>query len=117
MKKWYTKGLFVATALTGAALMFSSMQAQAFTHDGVTLRDETGAALTVDPITAVGPAYSAKATCGACHDYDAIERHSFHAQLGANQHLGFNAFAYGNWNSVAPKGKTWVQSPGHAGKW
>jgi cytochrome c553 len=114
MKKTYKSGL-VVSAIAAAALL-ATASAQAFTHDGVALLDATGAAVTVDG-TNTGQAYSSKATCGACHDYDAIERHSYHAQLGANQHMGFNAFAFGNWNSVAPKGKTWVMSPGHAGKW
>ena len=114
MKKSYKSGLMVS--IIAAAAIMVSASAQAYTHDRVTLRDASGAPVTVDGL-GVGAAYSAKATCGACHDYDAIERHSYHAQLGANQHMGWNAWAMGNWNSIATKGKPWVQSPGHAGKW
>ena len=110
MKKSYKSGLTVSI-ITAAALMVTA-SAQAFTHDGVVLRDASGAAIFAD-----GPAYSAKETCGACHSYDAIERHSAHAQLGANQHMGWNAWAMGNWNSIATKGKPCVQSPAHVGKW
>lgn len=117
MKKNYIKGLFFAAAFTGTALLLSSTGAQAYTHDRVTLKDASGGSVVVNTTSGVGPAYSAKETCGACHDYKAIERHSYHAQLGANQYMGWNAWAYGNWNSVATKGKPWVQSPGHAGKW
>ncbi|MCB2183417.1 MAG: hypothetical protein KQH63_15390 [Desulfobulbaceae bacterium] len=124
MKKSYKSGLIVSV-IAAAAFMVSA-SAQAFTHDRVTLRDASGAALAAvdtdadgigDAVPATAPAYSAKETCGACHAYDAIERHSFHAQLGANEHKGWNAWAMGNWNSIATKGKPWVQSPGHAGKW
>ena len=113
MKKSYKSGLMVSV-IAAAALMVTA-SAQAFTHDGVVLRDSTGAA--IFDTAGVGDAYSAKETCGACHAYDAIEKHSFHAQLGANQQMGWNAWAMGNWNSIATKGKPWVQSPGHAGKW
>ena len=114
MKKSYKSGL-VVSAIAAVALMVTA-SAQAYTHDRVTLRDAAGLAI---PATSASnaPAYSAKATCGACHAYDAIEKHSFHAQLGANQQMGWNAWAMGNWNSIATKGKPWVQSPGHAGKW
>ena len=112
MKKSYKSGLMVS--VFAAAALLVTANAQAFTHDGVVLRDATGAAIFT---ATAGPAYSAKETCGACHDYDAIERHSYHAQLGANQHAGWNAWKMGNMNSVASKGKPWVQSPGHMGKW
>ncbi len=113
MKKSYKSGL-ILSVITVAFM--ASATAHAFTHDGVILRDASGTGITTDG-SGVGVAYSAKETCGACHAYDAIERHSFHAQLGANQHMGWNAWAQGNWNSIATKGKPWVQSPGHAGKW
>lgn len=127
MKKRYQSGLLV-TSLTAAALLIASNSAQAYTHDRVTLRDATGAAITAldtdadgigDTVPAAAPAYSAEKTCGTagCHDYNGIERHSYHAQLGANQFMGWNAWAQGNWNSIATKGKPWVQSPGHVGKW
>lgn len=104
--------IFVAITLglTGSAL------AQ---HPTIDLLDADG-----NPIPATGglqPAYSAAETCGGCHDYASIEQHSYHAQIGANQWKGWNNF---NPNSsdkfkrgVAAKGKSWVQSPGHLGKW
>ncbi|MCK5192224.1 MAG: hypothetical protein KAQ71_00340 [Desulfobulbaceae bacterium] len=111
MKKAYKKGM-VVSVLTTAALLIGT---QAFAAHGVaiTLMDATG-----NPIpTGSSVAYSANQTCGACHDYDAIERHSYHAQLGANEHTGFNSWTYGNMPSVASKGKTWIMSTGHLGKW
>ncbi|MFH1216775.1 MAG: cytochrome C [Pseudomonadota bacterium] len=120
MKKRYQSGLLV-TSLTAAALLVASSHAQAYSHNGVTLRDASGAAIAAPGgvVPAVAPAYSAERTCGAagCHDYKAIERHSFHAQLGANQHMGWNPYKNGTWNSEAANGKPWVQSPGHTGKW
>ncbi len=111
MKKRYKHSL-PASALATAALLAAS---PAFAdHPGsIQLRDPGGNAISAGS----GIAYSAKMTCGACHDYDAIEQHSYHAQLGANEHKGWDAFKYGNWNSVADKSKPWVQSPGHVGKW
>ncbi|MBI4792887.1 MAG: hypothetical protein HY789_09240 [Deltaproteobacteria bacterium] len=126
MKKRYQSGLLVAS-LTTTALLLTSAQVQAYSHDGVALRDATGALIMsvdtnadgVREIPASAPAYSAGKTCGAsgCHDYKAIERHSYHAQLGANQHMGWNPYRNGTWNSEAANGKPWVQSPGHTGKW
>lgn len=111
MKKRYKSGLLVS-AITATALMVGS---QAFANHGsnIVLRDASGTPI---PDTS-DVAYSAKETCGQCHDYDAIERHSFHAQLGANEHKGWNPWVYGNMNSIASKGKPWVQSTGHVGKW
>ncbi|MFZ5759728.1 MAG: cytochrome C [Thermodesulfobacteriota bacterium] len=127
MKKRYQRGMLV-TSLTAAALLFAASQAQSFSHNNVTLRDASGNAIaaidtngdgTADAPPAAAPAFSAQKTCGAvgCHDYQAIERHSYHAQLGANEISGWNAWTMGNWNSIATKGKPWVQSPGHVGKW
>jgi len=125
MKKRYQSGLLV-TSLTTAALLFASAQAQAYTHNNVALRDASGdLIMSTDngdgtrSVPAAAPAFSSEKTCGAagCHDYKAIERHSYHAQLGANQYMGWNAWGQGNWNSIATKGKPWVQSPGHVGKW
>ena len=126
MKKSY-KNVVVISAIATAAMMMVSSKAQAFTHDGVTLRDATGALImSVDAnadgireIPASAPAYSPGKTCGAsgCHDYKAIERHSYHAQLGANEQKGWNPYKNGTWNSEAANGKPWVQSPGHTGKW
>ncbi len=95
-------------------------------HANIVLRGPDGTPLTDGSTTA----FSMKETCGACHgsgtgimaySYDDIEKHSFHAQLAANQIKGWNP-----WNPDSPdkfkkgpaaKGKNWVQSPGHVGKW
>jgi hypothetical protein len=86
-------------------------------HDAIVLRDHTGVALPADSTTA----YSVKKTCGACHDYDGIEKHAVHAQLGANQHSGFNPYnpdsPLKERNDATSIGKNWVQSSGHVGKW
>lgn len=99
-------------------------------HDDIILRDHTGTA--INPKAATKNAYSSKGTCGYCHgnkekypslhSYDEIEKHSYHAQLGANEIRGFNP-----WNpddsadpfrtGAGPIGKNWVQSPGHVGSW
>lgn len=119
---------------TGAAINAEASALGTCANDGVTVCNTADDQATLDgvcgvasavcdpdsfSVPAVAPAFSVKQTCaaGTCHDYDAIERHSFHAQLGANQHMGWNAWASGNWNSIATKGKPWVQSPGHVGKW
>ena len=111
MKKAYKKGI-VVSALATAALLIGT---QAFASHGpaITLMDADGIAIP----TGSSAAYSAKETCGVCHDYDAIERHSYHAQLGANEHNCWNPWGQGNMPSVAAKGKPWVQSTGHLGKW
>lgn len=111
MKKAYKKGM-VVSALTTAALLIGSQAFAAHPTD-IPLRDASGAQIAAG----ANDAYSAKETCGACHDYDQIERHSFHAQLGANEHTGFNSWTFGNMASVASKGKTWIQGTGHVGKW
>ena len=110
MRKQYKAGIVVS--FTATALLLAGSQALA-SHFPVALKDAAGNKIAGGDTAA----YSAKETCGTCHDYDAIERHSYHAQLGANQHMGWNPFKYGNWNSIADKKKPWVQSPGHVGKW
>jgi hypothetical protein len=114
MKKNY-KSCIVGSLVTTAALLIGS-SAFALHTEPIPLLDAAG-----NPVTVGGAAdkvaYSAKATCGACHDYNKIERHSFHAQLGANEHKGWNPWKYGNMNSIASKGKPWVQATGHVGKW
>ena len=111
MKKSY-KTYLLGSALSSVLLLAGS---QAFaTHPvDIPLLDAAGAAITAGSDVA----YSANKTCGACHDYDAIERHSYHAQLAANEHAGFNPWVMGNMPSVAAKGKPWVQATGHLGKW
>lgn len=103
-------GLIVLLGITGSAF------AQ---HPTIDLLDANGS-----PIPATGglqPAYSVTETCGGCHHYDEIEQHSYHAQIGANQWMGWNNFNPNSASSfkrgVAAKGKSWVQSPGHLGKW
>ena len=115
MKKNY-KSCIVGTLVTTAALLIGS---SAFAvHGPIPLLDAAGNPVTVGDLgTNSKTAYSANKTCGACHDYNAIERHSFHAQLGANEHKGWNPWKNGNMNSVASKSKPWVQSTGHVGKW
>lgn len=121
--------------LAGAALLTGlASVALAVTHpDNIVLRDANNL-----PISASGTAaFSMKNTCGGttgCHDgntmastgrkllsYDQVERHSYHAQLAANEQRGWN-----NWNpdstdplrnGVQPIGKNWVQGPGHVGAW
>lgn len=114
MKKNY-KSCIVGSLVTTAALLIGS-SAFALHTDPILLKDAAG-----NPVTIGGAAdkvaYSAKVTCGTCHEYNKIERHSFHAQLGANEHKGWNPWKFGNMNSIASKGKPWVQSTGHVGKW
>ena len=118
MKKRYNltryNKVLLASAVATAVLMTGS-QALADHTGTIVLKDNSGSVITALD----GATYSPQATCGTsgCHDYDAIEKHSFHAQLGANQHKGWAAFSNGQWNSVGCKGKNWVQSPGHVGKW
>ncbi|MEW6520068.1 MAG: hypothetical protein AB1461_11700 [Thermodesulfobacteriota bacterium] len=132
MKKSYKSGI-VISAVTAAAMMMGG--SQAWSHPSVYIKDANdqfirpvfvdagldGVAGNADDAYELPagplPAYSSKNSCGECHDYQAVERHSYHAQLGANQILGWNAWAMGNWNSEATQGKPWVQSPGHVGKW
>lgn len=117
MKKQY-KGYRLHLALLSClALLFGLAGASFAAHPPVTLKAADNTQVT----EANGLAYSSKATCGGCHKYDNIEQHSYHAQIGANEQKGFNPY---NPNSadkykrgVATKGKSWVQSPGHVGKW
>lgn len=114
MKKSY-KSCIVGSIVTTAALLIGS-SAFALHTQPIPLLDGAG-----NPVTVGGAnnkaAYSAKKTCGACHDYNKIERHSFHAQLGANEHKGYDPWKNGQWNSTDAQSKPWVQSTGHVGKW
>lgn len=98
-------------------------------HENIVLRDRAGAAIT--PTTA-NKAFSMQGTCGYCHNgtadsgkmllsYNEIERHSYHAQLGANELRGFNPYNADSTDAfrtgAAAPGKSWVQSPGHVGSW
>lgn len=115
MKKSY-QSCIVGTIVTTAALLLIGSSAYALHTDPIPLLDAAGGPVTVGG-AADKVAYSAKQTCGACHDYNKIERHSFHAQLAGNEHKGWDPLKYGNMNSTAPANKPWVQGPGHVGAW
>ncbi|MBN2332506.1 MAG: cytochrome C [Deltaproteobacteria bacterium] len=127
------KKIHLTTALLAAViLLFGMVGSSMAIHPDIDLLDADG-----NPISSAGglqPAFSYKTTCGACHNgvnldgegnvllsYDDIEQHSLHAQLSANQFMGWNIWNPDSANSYkkgpAPKGKNWVQSPGHFGKW
>jgi len=117
MKKQYRRYLTLLSCLT---VMFGmTTVALGYDHPSVQLLNHNG-----QPISAAdGPAtaFSSRRTCNFCHDSALIEQHSYHAQIGSNEMKGFDPF---NPNSsdkykagVAAKGKSWVQSPGHIGKW
>ncbi len=105
----------VAGFLLAACLILGLAGSGWAAHPDVQLRDAAGSLIPAG--LAPAPAFSMKATCGYCHgdkatypdllSYDEIEKHSYHAQLGANQMVEFNPSA----------AKPWVQSPGHFGKW
>ena len=111
-----TTKLMLVTCLA----MLAGLAGNAFGHYDVPLRDATGAIITTDA-EGVGAAYSSKMTCGTCHNYSNIEQHSYHALLGSNELKGYNPFNPDSTDKyksgVATKGKSWVQSPGHVGKW
>ena len=132
--------------LTSTVLLFMMMAGNAlavtdsvYVHDQIILRGPDGNAIPYPGDCTPTTAFSAKETCGACHDgtagatgacgrvllsYDQIERHAYHAQMSANEFVGWNTY---NANAVGlfskfrksgtPKGKNWVQSLGHFGKW
>ena len=102
-------------------------------HSAIVLKDAGGAAISKNADGSAA-AFSMKSTCftGGCHgdaaaggtavySYDDIERHNYHAQIGANEIRGFNAFNIDSpdkWRTGAgPQAKNWVQSPGHVGSW
>ncbi len=117
MRTMKFKGHMMITALL-TTLMFL-VGSNVFAHPPVTLQNHAGDDLAVT--AGLSAAYSAKQTCGECHTYDSIEQHSYHAQIGANQWQGWapwNPNSSSSFKSgVAAKGKNWVQSPGHLGKW
>lgn len=116
MKKQYRLQLVLLSCL--AVWVGLTTAAFAMDHMDVPLLDYNG-----QPIPAAAgatTAFSSRKTCDYCHA-ELIEQHSYHAQIGANEQKGWMAF---NPNSpdkykagVATKGKSWVQSPGHVGKW
>jgi len=115
MKK-YTYSVLAVMMLLAACLVFGLVGTSMAAHVAIPLLDADGDPVAATPGVAA-PAFSVKETCGACHGnvaypellgYDAIEKHSYHAQLGANQ--------LAEWNSA--NAKPWgQQSPGHFGKW
>jgi len=114
MKKYTHSALAVMMMLVSCLVFVLAGSAMAV-HPPIPLLDADGVAISATAVPA--PAFSVKETCGACHGnaaypellgYDAIEKHSYHAQLGANQ--------LAEWNSA--NAKPWgQQSPGHFGKW
>ena len=133
--KRYKKSALAGIVLFAAAFLVLGLAGSAMaTHPDIQLRDAGNALIPAAGLGTLQPAFSVKNTCGACHDgvtpggdslpllsYDEIEKHSFHTQMGANQLNGWGA-----WNpdsgskylkGPAAKGKNWVQSPGHFGKW
>lgn len=108
-------------------------------HSAIVLRNPAGNPVAVNT-DGSAQAFSMKQTCftAGCHgsaagkaaySYDQIEKHSYHAQLGANEIRGFNPFNIDAWNpavnptgdkwraGAGPQAKNWVQSPGHVGSW
>lgn len=124
-------------ALLGAGLLLAAGPALAAIsdHSNIVLKNHAGQIITdLTGTTQLENAYSVKQTCfgtAGCHgdasrtdnakySYDDIEKHSYHAQVGANQLYGFNpANPDGDaWEtSASPQGKNWVQSAGHMGSW
>ncbi len=128
----------VGTGFLGAGPGADEAIAMPAKHVKIYLRDADGNLLTKNDLfgeNATKPnAFSMKQTCGFCHNgsdvdgdgialgatllsVDDIEKHSYHAQLGANQFWGWDAYDNNNTTSPAAKNKNWVQSPGHVGKW
>ncbi|SHI76686.1 hypothetical protein SAMN02745165_00805 [Malonomonas rubra DSM 5091] len=102
-----------------ALLLLSALPAAA--HMPVPLLDAEGNRIEISVPGTPSPAFSMKQTCQSCHDYNAIEQHSFHAQTGANEFFGW---AHHNPDSQdkfvsgpVPEGKNWLQTPGHFGNW
>jgi hypothetical protein len=136
MKRLRGRDLSKTVVLSTTALVFgvagSAFAAYNAAHENIVLKNAMGTAVKA---TDTANAYSIKNTCfgtAGCHGdinaggkmrygYDDIERHSYHAQLGANEIRGWNpanpdssdAFRSG----AGPQGKNWVQSPGHVGSW
>ena len=97
MKKTLFKGHALQMVLLTCLAMIFGLAGSAFAqHATVQLYDGNGDTI---PFVDGGPApaYSAKFTCGGCHTYANIEQHSYHAQIGANQMVGWAA-----WNPNSP---------------
>lgn len=107
--------LSMVSLLVGVA--FGSV-AIAYEHNAVPLKDASGQY--ISELSATGNAFSIVETCGGCHEYDMIEQHSYHSQVAANEHYGWNPMNPDGdtWESgPGPKGKAWVQGQGHLGAW
>ena len=133
MKKWISKMTLGGVLPTAAMVLLMGGTAQAFysppaEHENIILKDADGVNIT--SMDSGDNAFSMKETCGTCHgdkatypqllSYDEIERHSYHAQLAANDHYGYNPMNPDGdkWESgPSPKGKAWVQGQGHLGAW
>lgn len=107
-------------ALLAATTLVFGLAGFAAAHPSVRLYNADG--LPISELQGTGnDAYSTTVSCGRCHTYENIEKHSYHIQLAANQFLGWNIWNPDSSSSYkkgpAPKGKNWVQSPGHFGKW
>jgi hypothetical protein len=111
--------LGVACSLGLALGLAGTLQARPAAHDAIVLKDAAGNPIAADS----NAAYSSKTTCGTsgCHDYGMIERHSTHAQLGANGIDGWSPWNPDSKNSDVKgcnyMGKEWTQTYGHTGKW
>jgi hypothetical protein len=152
MKGNFNEKALSKTVMLSTAALVLGLAGSAFAvntaHNSIVLKDYKGNA--IKELTGPNNAFSMKKTCfGAtgCHGgtnatgkavytYDDIEKHSYHAQIGANEQKGFNPWnpdatvpefvngvATGKqvadaWRRGAgPIGKNWVQSPGHVGSW
>ncbi len=127
--KRHKKSALAGIVLFAAAFLVLGMVGSAFgAHPAnIPLRDAAGSLIPSSGLGTLQPAFSVRETCGACHNggsllsYDEIEKHSFHAQMGANQLTGWASANPDSTNPYltgpGPSGKNWVQSPGHFGKW
>ncbi|MSM39003.1 MAG: cytochrome C [Geobacter sp.] len=139
MKRRLTRRALSKTAALSTAAFVLGATGTAFAlynqaHENIVLKNADGVAIKA---TDAVNAFSIKNTCfgpagtTGCHgdatasgslkfSYDDIERHSYHAQLGANEVRGWNPANPDSdaWRAGAgPQGKNWVQSPGHVGSW
>jgi hypothetical protein len=137
MKGTFTKKALGRTVLLSGTTLILGFAGSAFAayvqqHESIVLKNPAGTPIT--SMNGAGNAFSMKTTCfgtAGCHgtgttgklqyNYNDIERHSYHAQLGANEIRGFNPYnpdSTDKWSTGAgPQGKNWVQSPGHVGSW
>lgn len=86
----------------------STVSSPAVFHGQIVLRDRLGLPLTA---TSTEP-YSPRATCGECHDVDAIAN-GYHFQQGRTDAHGVVVAK----DDYFQDGRTWLKSPGMYGKW